>query len=267
MNTIVVPTDFSTAAEMATAYAVQLARQTAASILLLHVYQLPVPMNEYPVMVTTSEDLQKISNEGLQKAAEQAQRNATDVSFAFESRLGDVVAEIEDICKEKNPVAVVAGVKHSTGFDRLLFGDTTLSLVKHCTVPVIAVPETAEAKTPANVMLATDLLNAADIPADTITAIIGVLGAKLHVVHVEPKQSTRYPEELMGAFATINASYHLIVEEEVTEALRLYVEQNKIDLVLVLPHRHNLYERLFFKGHTAGILHTMPVPVMSLRND
>jgi nucleotide-binding universal stress UspA family protein len=59
MNTILVPTDFSPAAENATAYAAQLARQIEASLVLLHVYQLPVPMTDYPVLMVTNEDLKK----------------------------------------------------------------------------------------------------------------------------------------------------------------------------------------------------------------
>jgi nucleotide-binding universal stress UspA family protein len=71
----------------------------------------------------------------------------------------------------------------------------------------------------------------------------------------------------MNAFTGARASYHAIQDDDVTEGLKRYVEQNNIDLVVVLPHKHNLYERIFFKGHTQGILHAMPVPVMSIRNE
>jgi len=46
MKRILVPTDFSPAAENATAYAAQLARQIEASLVLLHVYQLPPYMHQ-----------------------------------------------------------------------------------------------------------------------------------------------------------------------------------------------------------------------------
>lgn len=267
MNTILVPTDFSPAAENATAYAAQLARQIDASLLLLHVYQLPVPMTDYPVLMVTADDLRKISDEGLQRAMEAARDRFADVPVETESRLGDVVTEIEDVCNERNPFAVVVGTKDLKGFERFLFGDTTLSLVKNSSYPVIAVPEGAKTSVPTNMVLATDILNAADIPASAIAAIANVLGANLHVVHVEQKESTTSPDELLQAFTGARASYHAIQEEDVTEGLKHYVEQNNIDLVVVLPHKHNLYERLFFKGHTQGILHSMPVPVMSIRNE
>lgn len=267
MNTIIVPTDFSPAADNAAEYAAQLAQQLNASVLLLHVYQLPVPMTDYPVLMVTAEDLRKGAEDGLGRTLEAAQKKYPGISFQIESRLGDVATEIEDACKERNAFALVVGTKDLRGFERFLFGDTTISLIKNSTFPVIAVPESSHVSVPQNMVLATDFTNAADIPTGTIAGIAGVLGANLHVVHVEEKESKYYPEELMQAFAGINASYHAIKDDDVAEGLKHYVEQNNIDLVLVLPHKHNLYERLFFKGHTKGILHAMPVPVMSLKTE
>jgi nucleotide-binding universal stress UspA family protein len=266
MNTILVPTDFSPAAENATAYAAQLARQIEASLVLLHVYQLPVPMTDYPVLMVTNEDLKKVSDEGLQRAMEKVQAAHPDMSFTYESRLGDVATEIQEACKDHDAFAIVVGTKEMSGFERFLFGDTTTSLIKHATYPLIAVPENAKNGAPKNIVLATDLLNTSEVPTATIATITTALGADLHVVHVEQDGDRRNPNNLMAAFTTINASYHAIKEEDVAAGLKHYVEQNNIDLVLLLPHEHNLYERLFFKGHTKGILETMPVPVMSLRN-
>ena len=265
MNTILVPTDFSVAAGHATAYAAQLAGELNASVLLLHVYQMPVPMTEYPVLMVTHDDIKKGVDEGLQRAKEEAEKAHAGVLFETESRLGDVATEIEEACEERKPYAVVVGTKDLSGFERFLFGDTTASLIRNSAYPVIAVPEGANIGVPKNIVLATDLLNADEIPAAQISAIAGVLKATLHVVHVEQAESKRFPNELMNAFAGNKALYHAIREDDVAEGLKKFVAQNGIDLVVVLPHTHNLYERLFFKGHTQGILHAMPVPVMCLK--
>lgn len=267
MNTLVVPTDFSVAAENATAYAAQLAKKLNATVLLLHVYQLTVPLTEYPVLMVTADDLKKGADEGLQRALEEAQKLYTDVKFETESRLGDVVTEIESACEEKAAFALVIGTKDLSGFERFLFGDTTSSLIKNSSFPVIAVPKEAKADVPRNIVLATDLLNINEIPAGKIMEIVRRLNASLHVVHVEINhEQTQSPEHLMNLLKGVNASYHSIQEADVTNGIRHYVEQKNIDLVLVLPHEHNLYERIFFKGHTEGIVKSVQVPVMSIRN-
>ena len=128
MNTILVPTDFSPAAANAAVYAAQLAQQIEATVLLLHVYQLPVPMTEYPVMMVSAGELKKGADEGLQRTKEEAQKRFPGVVFETESRLGDIATEIEDACKERDPFALVVGTKDLSGFERFLFGDTTMSL-------------------------------------------------------------------------------------------------------------------------------------------
>ena len=266
MKTIIVPTDFSAAAENATNYAAQLAKHIDATVLLMHVYQMPVTMTDYPVLMVTVEDLKKTADEGLRTAKEAARKNFADVRFETESRLGDVTEEVADLCKEHDAFALVVGTKELSGFERFLFGNTTLSLIKTCPYPVIAVPEGTAAGVPQNIVLATDLLNIGEIPTEKVVEIITALQSKLHVVHVELKEEqVNSPDLLMNALKTINASYHAIKEDNVAEGIKHYVKQNNIDLVLVFPHKHNLYERIFFKGHTKGILQSMPVPVMSVR--
>lgn len=268
MNTIIVPTDFSAAADHATAYAAQLATELQTNVLLLHVYQMPVPMTDYPVLMVTHDDIKKGVDEGLQRAREEAEKSHAGVQFETESRLGDVATEVEEACKERNPFALVVGTKDLSGFERFLFGDTTASLIRNSSYPVIAVPEDSRAGTPKNIVLATDLLNIDEMPAAKIAAIAKSLNAALHVVHVDTKnEEAGSPESLLQKLNEVNASFHTVQEDDVTEGIRHYVEQNNVDLVLVLPHKHNLYERLFFKGHTQGILQSVPVPVMCLRNE
>ena len=70
MQTLVVPTDFSPAADNAMLFAGNLATSMNANICLLHIYQIPVSMNDVPVMIIPVEELQEIADKGLEKAKE-----------------------------------------------------------------------------------------------------------------------------------------------------------------------------------------------------
>lgn len=266
MTTIIVPTDFSPAAENATAYAAKLAGQVQASVLLLHVYSLPVPMADYPLLMVTNEDMKKSADEGLKRAIENAQQAHAGVRFDYEARLGDVATEIEEACREKAPFALVTGAKDHSGFERFLAGNTTVSIVKNSSYPVITIPAGAKPVAPRIIVLATDLLALDEMPTEKIIAVVKSLGASMHIVHVAvDNKEAASPEVLLQKLNDLPATYHTVQEEDVAEGIRQYVTENNIDLVLVLPHKHNFYERLFFKGHTQDILKTTPVPVMSLR--
>lgn len=265
MKTILVLTDFSSAAEHATRYAAVLAKTVNASVTLLHAYQLPLPVTEMPVLAVSPVELKRITDEGLQKAREEAQASAPGTAFFAEGRLGDAVEEAMDFCRLHEVFAVVTGLKVAGNFERVLFGSTTLSLLKKCTHPVLSVPEGAALAAPQNLALAVDFLKPEETPAAKIAALVKDLSAALQVVHVETEgEKPADPSALLAALHAEPSAYHSLRGDDVTEGIKQYAKQNNIDLVMVLPHRHTLWERLFFKGHTAGLVQALGVPVLSL---
>ena len=73
MKTILLPTDFSPAATNAMNYAVAMAKEINASIILFHVYQIPVTITEVPVQMINIEELRKNSATHLQSLKEKIQ--------------------------------------------------------------------------------------------------------------------------------------------------------------------------------------------------
>ncbi|HEY0041335.1 MAG TPA: universal stress protein [Flavisolibacter sp.] len=264
MKTIVVPTDFSTAAEHATLYAAELAKSIQANVLLLHVYTLPIAMGDFPVMMVSADEMKRNADAGLNRVKEAIAKQVQGVPVEIESRMGDVVMELENVCEGREIVALVTGTKDLSGFERFLTGNTTLSIVKNCRYPVIAVPEGSVIKTPERIALAVDFLHPDEIPVQKINECIQLFNAELHLVHVEQEGETNSLEQLPEALK--NITYHSFREEDVATGLSHFVSEKNIDLVIVLPHKHNLYERVFFKGHTQGIIQSMPVPVLCIRN-
>ena len=168
--------------------------------------------------------------------------------------------EIEDTCTNKEVVALVVGTKEMSGLERFLLGNTAISIIKNCSSPVLTVPQGAPIKAPRKIALAVD--NSEGLPVEKIANLLQLFRADLHVVHVETENETsrvNLPEALKGA------SYHHWKENDVNKGIGHFVQQNNIDLLLVLPHRHNLFERVFFKGHTKELVNSMPVPVLCIR--
>lgn len=269
MKTIVVPTDFSSAADNAMQYAAGLAKEVNASLFLLHVYQMPIAIIDMPVMMISSAEIKENSDKGLSLAKELVLKNYPELIVESECRMGDIVEEINEICKEKNPIAIVVGTKDFSGFEKLLFGNTALSIIRNCTFPIISVPVHSKMMTPKNVVLGTDLTNIQEIPTQKIIDMIQLLQAKLHIVHIREKENDvqAAQEELLLRLSAVNPVFHSVTNENVLHGLQHYVDENNIDLLLVLPHKHNLYERLFFNLHTEGLIEKMQVPVMCVQTD
>src|SRR6185369_9321632 len=130
MKTIIVPTDFSAISNNAIDYAVDLAKATGSSILVFHAYQVPVSMTDVPIVLLSVEELKRSLQE----------RTGNSIKIYAETKLGDTVDELEDVCTKVKPFAVVMGTKGATGMERVLFGSTTLTTIRHLNWPVIVVP-------------------------------------------------------------------------------------------------------------------------------
>lgn len=268
MKTILVPTDFSPSADNATQFAAHLARQIGAGLHLVHVYQIPVTMNDMPVMVLSADELRRSADEQLQRMQRDLQAAFPEVAVQTESRLGSINDELEDICREHNPVALVLGSHGMSGLERMLFGSTTISVMRHTQLPVIAVPKDYKRFGLRKIVLAADLLDLDKIPTQKIVEVTQALGAELDLVHVADRneKEDRNAQPLLQRLHPLQPSYYVVHNDNVKTGLMQYLEQNNTDLLMVLPHEHNIMERLFFKLHTEDIVKNAPVPVMAIRS-
>jgi len=261
MKTIIVPTDFSAAAENAMLYAGQLAKNINASIFLLHMFQVPVNMSDAPLLVFSPEDLKENAEKSLLHAKEILQSTFPSLSVRTESILGDVVTELQEACRKENPVAVIVGKHGASGLERALFGSTSLSIIRHIHYPVIAVPDFTTNEKIKNVALAVD--SGEKLPAAKIKNVIAELNAHLHVFHVQQRKT----ESVLSTVEELNVPCKTILDEQFVHGIQSYIEDNNIDLLLIVPHKHNLIERMFLKTHTPELLREISIPIMSIRED
>src|SRR5579862_2255893 len=99
MKTILVPVDFSAVAQNAMWFAADMAQQLNASLLLLHVYQLPVTVSEVPLVMMSPEELKENSEAGLLELKQKIESTTfSRVPVAVEARMGSIGNVIEDIC-------------------------------------------------------------------------------------------------------------------------------------------------------------------------
>lgn len=225
MKKILVPTDFSPAAETAARYGALLAKEAGASLLLLNVYQVPITMGDMPVMMVSVEELKQNADKALTEAKRMVEAYSPGIEVQVESRLGDLEDEVNDIAGLHDTLAVVVGSKGYRGLEKFLFGNTALSLIRNCRVPVISVPADVKISAPKNLVLATDLQNTAEVPAGKIVELAQLLGAKLHIVHV--KESNEEPvgeQQLLQSMQALDPVFHRVKDDDVIHGLQQYVE-------------------------------------------
>jgi len=261
MKTIVVATDFSPSAENAMLYAGKLANTINCSILLFHVYQIPVGMNDVPLLMVSTDELKNNSDTALLRAKELLNTSYSGVEVQIESRLGDAVEELRDVCKKINPLLIVVGKHGASGVEELLFGSTSFSIIRHLTLPVIVVPDRFQNFQLSDAALAVDA-DIENVCVQKIKSVRNELNFLLHIIHV--KQEKGASLDATRLVSELDANYSTIFDQEFSHGIEMYIANNNIDLLIILPHKHNLVERLFLKTHTKELLKKISIPIMCL---
>lgn len=273
MKTIIIPTDFSPTATNAMHYGIDMAKSIQASIILLHVYQVPVSYTDTPIVLVSVEELKKEAEQKLEKLHKEVEHlSSGSIKIYTEARLGNIADEIENLCEKVKPFAVVMGSKGSTGIEKILFGSTTLTAIRHLTWPVICVPPgKAFGNGIKKIGFACDFRNIVEItPADAIKTFVKEFGAELHVLNVDYHNKQFKPETpeqsalLHTMLEEVNPLYDFIENKDIEDGLNEFAEKNNLDLLITIPKKHKLLDGLFKPSSTKQLVVQSHIPVMCI---
>lgn len=137
---ILVPTDFSVAAEAALDRAIELASRLKAKVYVIHAYQLPVIGLSEGALVASAEITAGImSSAETQLAACLAKRRPSGVEMVPILRQGDPRAVVLAVAEEISADLVVMGTHGRHGIARALIGSVAEAVVRTSHLPVLTV--------------------------------------------------------------------------------------------------------------------------------
>lgn len=275
MKLIVVPTDFSPLADNALKYGMDLASAMGSSLMIVHVYQIPISYSEVPLITISLEEIKKASEERLAELKHNIETiTAGKLVVYTESRLGDVADEVEKIAKTLQPFSIVMGSRGVTGAGRFFLGSNTLAVMNKTATPVIVVPPGGKFSPYKKIGLTTDFKEVVDkTPVVPIRALVNFFNAELHVLHVDYKQrnfTPDTPEQTLNIdmlLSGMNPTYDFIENKSVNEGINDFAEKNNIDIIITLPQKHSFLESLFEKSVTRELLHHTHIPVMCINKE
>jgi nucleotide-binding universal stress UspA family protein len=275
MKTIIVPTDFSPVALNALRYALDMARAHDASIILLNTYQVPVSYSDAPVSPVTTlsiDDIRKSSEERLTDLQQDMARvTGGTTQIITDARLGNTVDALEEMCAAVKPFAVVMGSHGSTGLERMIMGSTTLSVIRSLRYPVIVVPPGTAYKEIKKIGLACDFKDVVEtIPVEYIKNIVSEFNAELLVLNVN-RDGEHYDADtplesawLDSLLGDIKPNYYFLQRDDIVEGINEFSEKHNLDVVIVIPKKHNLLEKIFHKSHSRELVRNAHIPIVSI---
>ncbi len=270
MKKILVTTDFSAAADNAVTYAAEMALSIKASLFLLTVAELPVTYSDVPIILGL-EDVMRNTEKDIKSLKEDLHlKTSGKINIETEVGMGGFFNELKNVCERVKPYAVVMGSQGKTAAEHLLFGTHATHAIQELEWPVITVPPNAVFSSIKKIGLASDLTKVVEsTPIDEIKMLVHDFDAKLLILNTGKKEvfssDVVFESGLMQEMTmALKPTFHFIANDNMDEGIIDFVDKNNIDLLIVLPKRHNFLGKLMHKSHSKQLVLHSHVPVMAL---
>lgn len=270
MQTILVPIDFSPQSRNAAYHAAEISRVFNGKIILFHAYMMPTPVSEVPYVMVTVDELQRDNEELIKKEADHFfERFGIEVEPIV--RIGVPSDEIRALTEERSIDLVVMGMKGVGGIDKII-GSTTINSIRKLQTPVLVIPQDARFTTPQNIIYASDLSLNSDLQSfRALRELTGRFNSRLHIVHVKTDSNdvgndpVLREQKFREIFPGLSYLYSEIEDESVAHGLNEYISRENGQLLVMLAHKHNFFERLFTRNHTKEMIYETQVPLLVLQ--
>ncbi len=272
MKNIIAPIDFSPVSVNAARYAVQLAEFYNANVWLYHAYELPVTHIEYGYPFVTYAELHNAADFQLGELVKELSGMVkVPVTIKVKVEMTNLANGLISLCDEVKADMVIMGITGKDRLTRLLIGSNTIHAIHHLHCPVLIVPAGSLFSPYQKIGFAADYEIAASPAAiGLINNITGTFKASLHVINVDWDNRHFTPDAetnqvlLHKQLTNGQASFHNLESEQVATAIHNFAKNNRIDLLVTLPKKHNLMEKLFSRSHTPELLYHTDMPVLCI---
>ena len=267
MKTILVPTDFSDAANNAAEYAIYLSQDLNAKVILFHVYHIPMVVPETPVMELTPDDIEK-ENETLLKESVAQLEERTGVTVSYKTKMGFAA---DEIMQEEDISFIVMGMKGVGKFSESLMGSVTTAVLRKSKRPVLVIPEKAVYKRPGKIVFACDYKPGTNMHTlDMLKDLLKAFGSKLYVLNVKKQREIVSVNEAIAGVKLENELYdvehvyYFPENDDLVEGINEFVETHQADMVVTIPHVYSLIERIFHKSISKKMAFHIHLPLLAL---
>jgi nucleotide-binding universal stress UspA family protein len=272
IETILLPADFSATATNAGMYALELGKQLGTKkIVVYHTYEtidITEPMQDYGQVIDTETGRQD-STEKLNEFVALL-RSKTNGSIEIEAyhSYADLTVAVNEIARSTGAQLIVMGITGGGKLKETVVGSHSVTVAKHTNTPVIIVPTSAGYQNIGTVLLVSDLKEVQETtPVATIKSLLDSTKAKLFVLnvtaHPDEAAASNEKHKLDALLEGYNPDYHFVTNPDFNDAVDHFVSEKAVDLVIVVPKQHGIFESIFTVNHTKTLAFHSKVPLMA----
>jgi nucleotide-binding universal stress UspA family protein len=277
MKKILFPTDFSETANNALVYALRMAENQKATLLVLHAYEMPViSATANPVMVQDVYKTIELSN--FENFKDQVplirdiakKHNLDHVPMHFILEEGFLNTIMKKRVKEEKIDLVVMGTNGNSGLDKKILGSNTANAIGSLEIPVLSIPHDA-IYDGINAIAFTTLFSAQD--QKTLNKIVDIakgFDATVKVIHVKNNKDKVDPaiiQSWIENYEGKNVQFHIVENNDVEKAVFDFLDEENIDLLVSVTRNRSFFEKLFTSSMTKKLSYHNYVPVLAFHEE
>lgn len=273
LQRIVVPTDFSAAAENAFHYALGLASSLNSGVHLVHIKEPPSASMGSPLFFDPHKSSPQEHQQRLERLVRRGekwlrQQGKSPVALTFEVLTGFIQEELQRLSKAADTDLLVLDANPNQGVLSKWFGSSRADLARRAFSPVILVPENCAFTGYQDIIYASSHDPGDHKILPELLDFTSFFNASLHFVHVNHR-STPQQAAVNTVKNNQNLEFHLatVSNRDVLAGLHEYVATHTADLLVMgTAHRHFFQEMLGY-SYTRNMAATTPIPLMILHFD
>ncbi|NVN94162.1 MAG: universal stress protein [Bacteroidetes bacterium] len=287
MKKILVAIDFSEHTIISCKYAIEIAKINKAEICLFHTCfdNILITNSSIPDAYTVNSFVDPELNSEIKQSANKQMldlrndmilklqnENITRITINTIITNNDFESDLIDFCDDFHPSIVIIGTK-GKGESLKVFGTIASKIIDNLRFPVLAVPEIDAFLGVKNVMYTTDLHTSDDVLIRKTFNLLENFDVKMFCVHIVEKNDYLQAYSKMDDLKLIYSKevddkkfYCDVLESNnIHDEIDKLIKSNKIDLIIFLPHKTNLFQRLFGQHFSKKYLFETNLPLLAIR--
>lgn len=278
MKKILVPTDFSPNADKALDFAVQIAKQAKAEIILIHACEiLNLTFNDHI-------DLKKEYNQTiidkameslslLKKSIEDTEQLTVKIHL-FQGTVTDTILKVSE---DQHADLVVMGTLGNAGLKEKLFGSKTAEIIGKTNVPVLVVGLLSEWDIPEKIALAVNEFEENPDTTRFIFELAGLFNATVHVVIITDEDADQesdylmrkkiimdYVEKLKLRYKSTVIKHTCLYNHKFEEPIEEFITQQGMDILAMVTHKRTFLESIFNRSMTKKMSYHTQIPLLAI---
>lgn len=274
MTNFLVPVDFSRAALNAAEYAMQMAHSMESATLKLLSVLPPMGIGSDGSPINEDEKVRLHAANQMLEALQVQLFEIAPVPIEIKVAFGEFLPELRACLSTESYDYVVMGIASASAIEEKMLGSSAIDVAQESHIPVVIVGEQMRFQPIKKVAVAVELNNVANNVAGLqIKNILDSFKAELHFVHANEDISLQLTtheqsekQQLLAMFESYQPQFAQVHMHQFVDAINTFLHQHEINMVLVMPRKHNIWQKFFGTNHTRQLAFHSVAPVAALHH-